>query len=121
MKTTVFILIALLSATSVHTQEKGESITVSLNAPNAGYSIRIQSVYQACQSTFIHAHIIQPDPNMNFAAVITNIRDSVRVPKKTDMVKIYITGKDWEWSDQNDYIFIEDKREFEKIKKGLPK
>jgi hypothetical protein len=119
MKTKVFILIALLSATFVHAQEKGESITVSLNAPNTGYSIRIQSVYQGCQSTFIHAHIIKPDPDMNYAAVITNIRDSVGVPKKTDIVKIYITGKDWKWSDQNDYIFIEDKQEFEKITKGL--
>jgi hypothetical protein len=55
---------------------------------------------------------------MNYAAVITNIQDSVRIPKETDIVKIYITGKNWDWSDQNDYIFVEDKQEFEKITKG---
>jgi len=35
-----------------------------------------------------------------------NFIDSVRIPKKTDIVKIYITGKDWNWSDINDYVFI---------------
>jgi hypothetical protein len=103
---------------SVYAQETGKSITVSLNAPNPGYSIKILSVYQNRQSTFIHAHIIHPDPDMNYAAVITNIQDSVRIPKETDIVKIYITGKNWDWSDQNDYIFVEDKQEFEKITKG---
>ena len=45
--------------------------------------------------------------------------DGFRAPKETDIVKIYITGKDWNWSDINDYIFIEDKQEFEEITKGL--
>jgi hypothetical protein len=119
MKTNELILIALLLGSSVYAQDTGKSITVSLNAPNPGYSIQILSAYQNHQSTFIHAHIIQPDPDMNYAAVITNIKDSVRIPKETDIVKIYITGKDWNWSDKNDYIFVEDKQEFEEITKGL--
>ena len=118
MKIYVFTLIVMILSFSVYTQETGKSITVSLNAPNPGYSIKILSVYQNSQNTFIHAHIIQPDPEMNYAAVITNIQDSVRIPEETDIVKIYITGKDWNWSDQNDYIFVEDKQEFEKITKG---
>jgi hypothetical protein len=120
MKTNVFILIAMILGSSVYAQETGKSISVSLKAPNPGYSIQILSVYQDRQSTFIHAHIIQPNPEMNYAAVITNIKDSVRIPpKETDIVKIYITGKDWNWSDQNDYIYVEDKQEFEEITKGL--
>ena len=119
MKTNVFTLIVMILSFSVYAQETGKSITVSLNAPNPGYSIKILSVYQNRQSTFIHAQIIQPDPDMNYAAVITNIQDSVRIPEETDIVKIYITGKDWNWSDQNDYIFVEDKQEFEEITKGL--
>ncbi len=119
MKTNVFILIAMILGSSVFAQEAGKLITVSLNAPNPGYSLQIQSVYQNRQSIFIHAHIIQPDPDMNYAAVITNIKDSVRIPKETDIVKVYITGKDWNWSDKNDCIFVEDKREFEEIEKGL--
>jgi len=51
--------------------------------------------------------------------VITNIKDSVRIPKETDMVKVYITGKNWKSSDENDYIFVENKQEFEEITKGL--
>jgi hypothetical protein len=119
MKTNSSILITLILGSFVLAQETGKSITVSLNAPNPGYSIKILSVYQNPQSTFIHAHITQPDPDMNYAAVITNIKDSVGIPKETDIVKVYITGKNWNWSDQNDYIFIEDKQEFEKITKGL--
>jgi hypothetical protein len=119
MKTVEFILIAMLLGSSVYALETGKSITVSLNAPNPGYSIKILSVYQNHQSTFIHAHITQPDPDMNYAAVITNIKDSVSTTKETDIVKVYITGKNWNWSDKNDYIFIEDKQEFEKITKGL--
>ncbi len=119
MKTNVLILIVMILSYSVYAQDTGKSITVSLNAPNPGYSIKILSVYQNRQSTFIHAHIIQPDPDMNYAAVITNIKDSVTVPKETDIVKIYITGKDQNWSDKNDYIFVEDKQEFEEITKGL--
>ncbi len=118
MKISVFILIVMILSFSVYAQETGKSITVSLNAPNPGYSIKILSVYQNRQSTFIHAHIIKPDPDMNYAAVITNIKDSVRIPEETDIVKIYITGKNWDWSDQNDYIFVEDKQEFEQIIKG---
>ena len=118
MKTNSSILITLILGSFVLAQETGKSITVSLNAPNPGYSIKILSVYQNSQNTFIHAHIIQPDPEMNYAAVITNIQDSVRIPEETDIVKIYITGKDWNWSDQNDYIFVEDKQEFEKITIG---
>ena len=119
MKTNVFTLIVMILSFSVYAQETGKSITVSLNAPNPGYSIKILSVYQNRQSTFIHAQIIQPDPDMNYAAVITNIQDSVRIPKETDIVKIYITGKNWDWSDQNDYIFVEDKQEFEEITKEV--
>ena len=119
MKTNVFILIAMILGSSALAQEAGKLITVSLNAPNPGYSIQILSVYQNRQSTFIHAHITQPDSDMNYAAVITNIKDSVRIPKETDIVKVYITGKDWNWSDKNDYIFVEDKQEFEEITKGL--
>jgi hypothetical protein len=119
MKTNAFILITLMLGSSVFAQEAEKLITVSLNAPNPGYSIKVQSVYQNQQSTFIHAHIIQPDPGTNYAAVITNIKDSVRIPKETDMVKVYITGKNWSWSDENDYIFVEDKQEFEEITKGL--
>ena len=119
MKIYVFTLIVMILSCSVYAQETGKSITVSLNAPNPGYSIQILSAYQNHQGAFIHAHIIQPDPDMNYAAVITNIKDSVRIPKETDSVKVYITGKDWNWSDQNDYIFVEDKKEFEKITKGL--
>jgi hypothetical protein len=119
MKTNELILIALLLGSSVYAQDTGKSITVSLNAPNPGYSIQILSAYQNHQGAFIHAHIIQPDPDMNYAAVITNIKDSVTIPKETDIVKIYITGKDWNWSDKNDYIFVEDKQEFEEITKGL--
>ena len=119
MKANLLIVVLLILGFSVYAQEAGKSITVSLNAPNPGYSLQIQSVYQNRQSIFTHAHIIQPDPDMNYAAVITNIKDSVKVPKETDSVKVYITGKDWNWSDQNDYIFIEDKQEFEEITKGL--
>jgi hypothetical protein len=119
MKTNKLILIAMLLGSSAYAQETGKSITVSLNAPNPGYSIKIRTVFQNHQSTFIHAHITQPNPDMNYAAVITNIKDSVRIPKETDIVKIYITGKNWNWSDQNDYIFVEDKQEFEKITKDL--
>jgi hypothetical protein len=119
MKAIVLIVILLILGFSVDAQEAGKSITVSLNAPNPGYALQIQSVYQNRQSIFIHAHIIQPDPDMNYASVITNIKESVRIPKETDIVKVYITGKDWNWSDQNDYIFVEDKQEFEEITKGL--
>ena len=119
MKINVFILIATILCSSVLAQEAGKLITVSLNAPNPGYSIKIQTVFQNHQSTFIHAHINQPAPDMNYAAVITNIKDNVTVPKETDIVKVYITGKTWNWSDKNDYIFVEDKQEFEEITKGL--
>ena len=119
MKTITLIMITLILVSSVSAQEAGKLISVSLNAPNPGYSIRIQSVYQSCRTIFIHAHILQPDPDMSYAAVITTIKDSVRVPEDTDIFKIYITGKDWNWSDQGDYIFIENKQEFEKITKGL--
>ncbi len=119
MKTIAIIMITLILFSSVSAQEAGKLITVSLNAPNPGYSIRIQSAYRSCRTTFIHAHILQPNPEMRYAAVITNIKDSVRVPEDTDIFRIYITGKDWNWSDQSDYIFIEDKQEFEEITKGL--
>ena len=119
MKAIVLIVILLILGFSVHAEETGKSTTVSLNAPNPGYSLQIQSVYQNRQSIFIHAHIIQPDPDMNYAAVITNIKDSVSTTKETDIVKVYITGKNWNWSDKNDYIFVENKKEFEEITKGL--
>jgi len=86
MKIYVFTLIVMILSFSVYAQETGKSITVSLNAPNPGYSIKILSVYQNSQNTFIHAHIIQPDPEMNYAAVITKIQDSVRIPEETDIV-----------------------------------
>ena len=119
MKANLLIVVLLILGFSVYAQEAGKLITVSLNAPNPGYSIKIQTVFQNHQCTFIHAHITQPDPDMNYAAVITNIKDSVTVHKKTEIVKVYITGKDWNWSDKNDYIFVEDKQKFEEITKGL--
>jgi hypothetical protein len=65
MKTNALILMESMLCFSVHAQDTGKLITVSLNAPNPGYSIQIQSVYQKLQCTIIHAHIIQPDPDMN--------------------------------------------------------
>jgi hypothetical protein len=118
MKAIVSFLTVLITGSFACAQATGKLITVSLNAPNPGYSLQIQSVYQNPQSTFIHAHINQPDPDMNYASVITIIKDSVRIPKETDNVKIYITGKNWNWSDKNDYIFVDDKQEFKEITKG---
>jgi hypothetical protein len=118
MKAIVSFLTVLIIGSFACAQATGKLITVSLNAPNPGYSLQIQSVYQNPQSTFIHAHINQPDPDMNYASVITIIKDSVRIPKETDNVKIYITGKNWNWSDKNDYIFVDDKQEFKEITKG---
>ena len=119
MKTNALVLIMSILGFSVHAQNAGESITVSLNAPNPGYSLQIQSVYQKRNCTIIHAHVNQPDPDMIYAAVITNIKDSVEINEETDNLKIYITGKDWNWSDQNDYIFVEDRQELEEITKGF--
>ena len=87
MKAIVSFLIVLILGSFACAQETGKLITVSLNAPNPGYSIQIQSVYQNRQSTFVHAHINQPDSDMNYASVITIIKDSVKIPKKTDNVK----------------------------------
>lgn len=119
MKTAELILITVLIGTSVFAQGTGDSVTVLQNAPNPGYSIQIQSVYQKCDVTYVHAHIMQPDPDMNYASVITPIKDSTDLPKMTKIVRVYITGKNWNWSDKNDYIYIEDKKEFEEITKGL--
>ena len=90
-------------------------ITIVLSAPNAGYSIKTQSIYQDQQTTYIHAQIFQPAPGMVYAAVITDISDSVGLPGKVENVKIYISGKNWNWQDKNGYTFIDNADEFNKL------
>ncbi|MFH1440989.1 MAG: hypothetical protein ABIH18_02970 [Candidatus Omnitrophota bacterium] len=94
------------------TQSTTQKITVSLDVPSSGYSIKIKDVYETPKETLVLAVIQPPDPKMMVLTMIDTIRDSVYVEKITGKIKVFITGKNWNWDNTGGYIFINNQNEF---------
>ena len=92
-----------------------------MNAPNPGYSIRIESIYHNQNDIFVHAKISPPNPEMDYASVITEIHDEAIISIKLKNTKVFITGKSWSWTEEDEYIYINNVEEFNKVVEGAIK
>ncbi|CAA6689631.1 MULTISPECIES: pitrilysin family protein [unclassified Lentimonas] len=85
-----------------------QSLSVRLDAPDAGWGIEIEKVYRTNESLIVISQL-QHNGDMA-AAVISTVSDAVSIPVSDDdtlTVRHYILGKTWDWGATPNYTFIE--------------
>ncbi|MEO0509186.1 MAG: pitrilysin family protein [Verrucomicrobiota bacterium] len=83
-----------------------QSVTVRIDAPNAGWKITIDKIYRSTESIIAISQLTPADGPA--AQVITTVSDSASIPADIDLpVRHYILGKAWNWGDTGEYNFIE--------------
>lgn len=122
-------LIVLLSVVSLSSyaqnpdkaeQYAEKEITISLEAPNPCYSIRIKSIYTTLDETFVLA-VIKPDSADACIQIIAAISDTVKVNNAAEKVTFYIIGKTWDWGNKDNFVLIDNENIFLKAVEGAEK
>ena len=105
-------LVVAGSLAETHTTEAAqpqrmETIAVSLDTPDAGWRIEIESVHQTSESLVVISRLQHSQTAA--ASVISTVSDSVQIPEieKKLPIRHYILGKTWDWGAFPEYSFIE--------------
>jgi hypothetical protein len=116
MKRMIFPLVLVLCSTAVHADEK--NIVVSLTVPDTTWTVAIDEVYRVGDELWVIS-TVSHDPHVMGAQVISTVQDSLRLTVPDLPVKFFITGKTWNWTNEEPYTFMEDLKEIEsKLKSG---
>jgi hypothetical protein len=122
MKTVTLILPLLLlqlltpGCTSMAAEPRG--FTVSLQAPDMAWSVRIEEIHKVNDELWV---IAQLNRRSGMAGqMITTVKDTVKTAAPDDLkVKYFVLGKTWGWKNSEAYTFPKDRREIkEKLKSG---
>ncbi|ADE53437.1 M16 family metallopeptidase [Coraliomargarita akajimensis] len=89
------------------TQESPAKVSVRLDAPDAGWSIQIERIYQIGTNLAVISNLVHTGAPS--AQTITTVADTVAVPHNVEGLKVrhYVLGKTWNWGESDDYQFLE--------------
>ena len=87
------------------------NVTVSIMTPHPGYRLKTLEQRRVKGATGILMELVAPNPNGVYAAVITAVNKTVRIPEN-DAVKVYITGKIWDWGIDSRYNYLADQTDY---------
>ncbi len=76
-------------------------VTVSLQTPHPGFGLQIERVVQKDGELHVLAKVIPPDPDgdMMFAMVISEVSDTVHVTAPAGKINAYVYNRTWSWDD----------------------
>ena len=88
------------------TAPQTETISVRMDTPDAGWTVRIDKIYRSKDGLLVISKLSQ---NTDAAAqVITTVADSVEIPPEMKLpTRHYVLGKTWAWGDTGNYTFID--------------
>lgn len=89
---------------------QNREIQISLQAPDAGWSVQIEEVYLMDQEIWVLAQLHRQEGMA--AQMITTVSDSVIVEAPNWPVKVFILGKTWGWENEEPYEFLENDDNF---------
>ena len=84
------------------------AITVRLDAPDAGWRVKIKSIHRTSENIVVYSQLSRDSDNIS-AQVISTVADTVKIDlSHSDLpVRHYISGKTWDWGDTGEYTFID--------------
>ena len=87
---------------------KQRSISLQVTVPTSGWNVEIQEVYQVEKELWVISHLASKGGIA--LQVISQVKDSVSVPKSSLPVKHFVTGKRWNWKNKEPYKFLKDRK-----------
>ena len=87
---------------------KQRSISLQVTVPTSGWNVEIQEVYQVEKELWVISHLASKGGIA--LQVISQVKDSVSVPKSSLPVKHFVTGKRWNWKNKEPYQFLKDRK-----------
>jgi hypothetical protein len=111
---------SLLMAAEIAAAEGGamREIPVAVRAPDAAWTIRIESVHRVGGELWVVAALSRPAGAMA-AQVITTVTDRVRVAApEGEVVKVFVLGKTWSWRSREPYEFPPDRAALDAALRG---
>jgi len=108
---TIFAFASLsLAGNWTHAQES--TVSVQLTVPDGGWKIRIVQVYQ--NSTHLLAFSKLERHRGPAIQVISQAKDSVKIPSPKLPVRHFVLGKTWNWPNKEPYTFLSGTKEISK-------
>jgi len=90
---------------------KQRSISLQVTVPTSGWKVEIQEVYQVEKELWVISHLASKGGIA--LQVISQVKDSVSVPKSSLPVKHFVTGKRWTWKNKEPYQFVKDRKKID--------
>ena len=90
---------------------KQRSISLQVTVPTSGWKVEIQEVYQVEKELWVISHLTSKGGIA--LQVISQVKDSVSVPKSSLPVKHFVTGKRWNWKNKEPYQFLKDRKKID--------
>ena len=87
---------------------KQRSISLQVTVPTSGWKVEIQEVYQVGPELWVISHLASKGGIA--LQVISQVKDSVTVPKSSLPVKHFVIGKRWNWKNKEPYQFLKDRK-----------
>lgn len=91
---------------------KQRSISLQVTVPTSGWKVEIQEVYQVEKELWVISHLASKGGIA--LQVISQVKDSVVVPKSSLPVKHFVTGKRWNWKNKEPYQFLKDRKKLDR-------
>ena len=91
--------------------EKKTVISLQVTVPTSGWNLSIQEVYQIEKELWVISHLTSKGGIA--LQVISQVKDSVSIPKSSLPVKHFITGKRWNWKNKEPYQFLKDRKKID--------
>ena len=110
----------LLMLTSLSHADETSVLTVRLDTPHPGFSLRIEQVVLKDGVLHVLARVSPPanQGDMMFPMVITEIQDSVTIPAAAAPQKVYLLGRTWNWGDEEVQVIANEAAFGEQIQGG---
>ena len=106
----------LLCSVACDADEK--EIKVRLSVPDTTWTVVIDEVHKIGNELWVLASVSQKSHVMG-AQVITTVEDSLKLTAPDLPVKYFLTGKTWNWENEEPYTFIDNPDEIrEELKSG---
>ena len=114
----IAFLIAAFFACTASPARAGETpkereITVALKVPDGAWKLSIEEIRQVKKEIWVLAALSR-DSGVMGIQMISKKQAKVKIPAPDLPVKVFVTGKTWNWKNQEPYKFIENRKEIAK-------
>ena len=104
MKRWPFLLTLLLAATLRAEENPVRTITINCTVPSSGWTLEVDEVRRVGDELWVLSRLTKPEGMA--LSVISTVKASVSLNAQDLPVKLFMTGKTWNWENDEPITFI---------------